>query len=55
MLTAPFDVRTDRTGRVIIAGHTFIQNLHRDHHELGLDAPPTPRVAAVFTPVAHAI
>jgi hypothetical protein len=47
--------QTDRTAQVIIAGHAFIQNLRYGHYELGLDAPPTTRVAAAFIELAQAI
>jgi transposase-like protein len=48
-------LRTDRTAQVVIAGHTFVQNLRRGHCELGLDVPPGSRVAAAFTELALAI
>jgi transposase-like protein len=48
-------LRTDRTARVIIAGHAFMQNLRRGKYELGLDMPPALRVAAAFIELAHAI
>jgi transposase-like protein len=48
-------LRTDRTAQAIIAGHAFIQNLHRGHYELGLDVPPSSRVAAAFTELALTI
>src|SRR5258705_7757722 len=32
-------LRTDKTARVIIAGHAFMQNLRRGHYELAVDAP----------------
>src|SRR5258705_2958866 len=48
-------LRTDQTAQVIIAGHAFMQNLRRRHYELAVDAPPTMRVAAAFTELAHAI
>jgi hypothetical protein len=48
-------LRTDQTAQVIIAGHAFIQNLHRGHYELAVDAPPMLRVAAAFTELAQAI
>jgi transposase-like protein len=48
-------LRTDNTAQVIIAGYAFMQNLRRGHYELSLDAPPTTRVAAAFTELAHAI
>jgi transposase-like protein len=46
---------TDRTAKVIIEGHAFMQNLRRGHYELGLDAPSGRRIAAAFTELAHAI
>ena len=48
-------LRIDRTARVIIAGHAFMQNLRRGQYELGLDMPPALRVAAAFIELAHAI
>jgi hypothetical protein len=48
-------VRTDRTAQVVIAGHSFIQNIRRRHYELGLEVPPALRVAAAFTELARAI
>lgn len=47
--------RTDRTAQVIIAGHAFIQNLRRGHHDLAVDAPPATRLAAALTEIARAI
>jgi transposase-like protein len=48
-------LRADRTARVVIAGHAFMQNLRRGHYELGLDIPSANRVAAAFTELAQAI
>jgi transposase-like protein len=48
-------LRTDKTARVIIAGHAFMQNVRRGHYELAVDAPPTTRVVAAFTELAEAI
>src|SRR5882762_3587459 len=48
-------LRTDRTAQVIIAGHAFMQNLHRGHYELGLDVPHGLRLAAGFDELAQAI
>jgi IS6 family transposase len=48
-------LRTDKTAQVIIAGHAFMQNLRRGHHELAVNAPPAMRVAAAFTEIARAI
>jgi transposase, IS6 family len=47
-------LRTDRTATVVIAGHAFMQNVRRGDYELGLDVPPSQRVAA-FTELAQAI
>jgi transposase-like protein len=48
-------LQTDRTAQVVIAGHTFLQNLRRGHYELGVEARPVLRVAAAFTELAEAI
>ena len=31
-------LRTDRTASVVIRWHAFIQNLRRDHYELGVES-----------------
>jgi IS6 family transposase len=42
-------LRTDRTAKVVIHGHAFIQNLRRGHYELGVEARHHRlRVAAAF-------
>jgi IS6 family transposase len=41
-------LKRDRTARVIIAGHAFIQNLRRGHYELGVEARPMLSIAAAF-------
>ncbi|MBV1855784.1 IS6 family transposase [Catellatospora tritici] len=48
-------LRTDKTARVIIAGHSFMQNLRRGHYEIAIDTTPARRVAAAFTELAKAI
>jgi transposase-like protein len=48
-------LRTDKTARVITAGHVFMQNLRRGHYELAIDTPPARRVAVAFTELAGAI
>jgi transposase-like protein len=48
-------LQTDRTAQVIIAGHAFVQNLRRGHHEIGLDALPAISLAAAFTELARAV
>ncbi len=44
-----------RSARVITAGHAFVQNLRRDHYELGLDVDPRHRLLAAFTELVLAI
>jgi transposase-like protein len=44
-----------RSARVISAGHAFVQNLRRGHHELGVEVDPRHRLAAAFTELALAI
>jgi hypothetical protein len=34
-------LKRDRTARVIVAGHAFIQNLRRGFYDLGTEAPLT--------------
>jgi transposase, IS6 family len=46
---------TDRTASVVIAGHAFMQNIRRDHYEIGLDVPPSRRVASAFAELTQAI
>jgi transposase-like protein len=48
-------LRTAQTAQVIIAGHAFMQNLHRGHYEHAADVPLTKRVAAAFTEVVRGI
>jgi len=48
-------LQTDRTAKVVIAGHAFVQNLRRGHYELGVEAHPALRVAAAFPQVAAAV
>jgi transposase-like protein len=54
-LRAMRGLRTDHAAQVIAAGHAFVQNLRRGHHELAIDAPPRLRVAAAFSELARAI
>jgi len=42
-------LKRDRTAKVIIRGHAFIQNLRRGHYELGINARSRHlRIAAAF-------
>jgi transposase-like protein len=41
-------LKRDRTARVIVAGHAFVQNLRRGFYDLGTDAPSGSRLADAF-------
>jgi IS6 family transposase len=45
----------DRSARVVIAGHAFVQNLRRGHYELAVDEPTSRRVAVAFDELVLAI
>ncbi len=45
----------DRSCRIIVRGHAFIQNLRRGHYELGVDAPHLVVAAVAFDERASAI
>ena len=48
-------LKRDRTARVILAGHAFIQNLRRGHYDLGTDVPSAARLADAFAELATVI
>jgi transposase-like protein len=48
-------LKRDRTARVIVAGHAFIQNLRRGFYDLGTDVPPSARLAEAFAELALVI
>jgi hypothetical protein len=48
-------LKQDRTARVIIAGHGFVQDLQRGHYELATEEPAGRRVAIAFAELAVAI
>ena len=48
-------LKRTRTASVIIAGHTFMQNLRQGHYELGLLAATGLTVAAAFDELARAV
>jgi DDE domain len=48
-------LKQDRSAKVIVAGHAFIQNLRRGHYELGAEEPVTGRIAVVFDELALVI
>jgi transposase-like protein len=47
--------KQDRSARVVIAGHAFVQNVRRGHYELAVEEPTTRRVAVAFDELAAAI
>jgi transposase, IS6 family len=48
-------LRQDRSARVVIAGHGFVQNLRRGHYELAVEEPVNQRMAVAFDELALAI
>ena len=47
-------LKQDRSARVVIAGHGFVQNLRRGHYELAVEEPVIRRVAVAFDELALA-
>jgi hypothetical protein len=41
-------LKQDRSAKVVIAGHAFVQNLRRGHYELAVEESATRRVAVAF-------
>jgi transposase, IS6 family len=48
-------VKRDRTARIIVAGHAFVQNLRRGFYDLGTDVAPASRLADAFAELALVI
>jgi transposase-like protein len=48
-------LKQDRSARVIVAGHAFVQNIRRGHYELAVGEPVHRRVAVAFDELAMAI
>ena len=48
-------LKRDRTTRVIVVGHAFIQNLRRGFYDLGTDVPSASRLADAFAELALVI
>ena len=48
-------LKQDRSARVVIAGHAFVQNVRRGCYELAVEAPANQRVAVAFDEFALAI
>jgi transposase-like protein len=47
-------LKQDRSARVIIVGHAFIQNVRRGHDELTVEEPGSRRLAVAFDELALA-
>jgi transposase-like protein len=54
-LRAMRGLKQDRSARVVIAGHAFVQNLRRGHYELAVEGPTNRRVAVAFDELVLAI
>jgi transposase-like protein len=48
-------LKQDRSARIVIAGHGFVQNLRRGHYELAVEEPMARRVAVAFDELSLAI
>jgi transposase-like protein len=48
-------LKQDRSARIVIAGHGFVQNLRRGHYELAVEEPVARRLAVAFDELALAI
>jgi transposase, IS6 family len=48
-------LKQDRSARVIVAGHGFVQNLRRGHYELAVEEPVNRRLAVAFDELILAI
>jgi transposase-like protein len=48
-------LKQDRSARIVIAGHAFLQNIRRGHYELAVEAPVMRRMAVTFDELALAI
>jgi transposase-like protein len=42
-------LKQDRSAKVVVAGHAFVQNLRRGHYELAVEAPATRRLRSRST------
>jgi transposase, IS6 family len=48
-------LKQDRNAGVVIAGHTFVQNLRRGHYELAVEEPANRRLTVAFDELALVI
>ena len=49
------EFKHDRSARIVIAGHAFVQNVRRGHYELGVEASANRRVVVAFDELVLAI
>ena len=54
-LSAMRRFKQDRSARIVIAGHAFLQNVRRGHYELAVEWPTNRRVAVAFDELTLAI
>jgi transposase-like protein len=48
-------LKQDRTARVVLVGHAFVQNLRRAHYELAVEEPANRRLTVAFHELALVI
>jgi transposase-like protein len=48
-------LKQDRSARVVVAAHAFMQNVRRGHYELTVEEPPNRRVAVAVDELAVVI
>jgi transposase, IS6 family len=48
-------LKQDRSARIVIAGHAFVQNLRRGRYELAVEEPVHRQLAVAFDELALAI
>jgi hypothetical protein len=48
-------LKQDRSAKVIVVGHAFVQNVRRGHYELAVEVPANRRLAVAFSELAVAI
>jgi transposase, IS6 family len=48
-------LKQDRSARIVIAGHAFVQNVRWGHYEPAVGGPASRRVAVAFDELALAI
>jgi transposase-like protein len=47
--------KQDRSARIVITGHAFVQNVRRGHYELAVEEPASRRLAIAFDELTMAI